>query len=176
MTRLTCVAAMVLLAAPVGAQQVTSGSGLQTGALATVFVQDDRGAETKGKLLRLDEQSILILVDGQQRRFDLEKVRRVQKRGDSLKNGAIIGAVFGAVIGGLTGGMADCRQADGHIGACGAGARIAMTLVSTGVYSAIGTGIDAAIQGRTTLYQKPVTSSGLVARGPTASLRFSVRW
>ncbi|MBE3075258.1 MAG: hypothetical protein IMZ75_09985 [Actinobacteria bacterium] len=177
MNRIACVMAMALVAAPAAGQDATPpGAGLNRNALSTVFVVDDRGAETTGKLLRFDNESIVILVNGQERQFELGGVRKIEKRGDSLKNGAIIGAVVGLVFGALTGGMADCKQSDGSFGECGAGTRAGMALVSAGIYGAIGAGIDAAIPGRTTLYQKPAISGGLPASGPGASLGFSVRW
>ena len=176
MNRIACVMAMALVAAPAAGQDATPRAGLNRDALSTVYVLDDRGAETTGKLLRFDNESIAVLVNGQERQFELAGVRKIEKRGDSLKNGAIIGAVVGLVLGALTGGMADCKQSDGGFGGCGAGTRAGFALVSAGIYGAVGTGIDAAFQGRTTLYQKPLISSGLVASGPGASLGFSVRW
>jgi hypothetical protein len=174
--RILCVTVIMLVAAAARAQESVVGPGVDTKALSTVYVLDDRGAETKGTLLRLDEQSVLVLVNGQERRFDLGSVVKIDKRGDSLKNGAITGAVIGAIIGGLTSGIADCSDGDGGYSVCGVGARIGLTLVGAAVYGAIGTGIDAAIAGRMTLYRKPTitSASGRHARG--ASVRFTVRW
>ena len=176
MNHLAGVVAAVLVAAPAIAQPPAVGAGVNAKALPTVFVEDDRGAETKGQLLRIDTESILVLVDGQARQFELANVRRVQKQGDSIKNGALIGALFGAVMGVLSGGMAGCKEPDGGSGPCGAGTRIAATLTSAGVFAAAGTGIDAMIQGRSTIYRKPPISTGLVSRGPAASLRVTLRW
>src|SRR4051812_29429243 len=156
MYRLTCVSVLLLIAAPAAAQQATLDAGLQREGLPTVFVQDDRGAETRGKLLRLDQQSLAILVDGQERTFELSDVRKIQRKGDSLRNGAIIGALFGAVAGVMLGGFSDCPSAHYE---CAAGARVAIALTTTAVYSAFGTAVDAAIQGRTTLYQRPASTS-----------------
>jgi len=177
MNRITCVAVMALVAAPAAAQETTSAAGLRTEGLATVFVQDDSGGETKGKLLRLDQQSVMVLVNGQERTFELSGVHRIQKRGDSLKNGAIAGAVFGAVMGIVFAGFSDCPDLNsGANFECTAGARTAIALTSTAIYSAIGTGIDAAIPGRTTLYQRPVTTSLARVSGPGAAARFRVTW
>lgn len=176
MNRLAWVTALVLVAGPAAGQVPAPRAGLNPGALSTVFVLDDRGAQTKGKLLRLDERSILVLVNGQERTFELASVLKVEKRGDSLKNGTIIGATVGLILGALTGGLADCKQSDGHFGSCGAGGRVGIALVSAGLYAAVGAGIDAAIPGRTTLYQKPVMSSGLAASRAGASVGFTLRW
>lgn len=77
-------------------------------------------------------------------------VVRIDRQGDSLKNGAIIGAVIGGVTGALTaGGLADCPGAHSPC----TGARVAGFFIATGVWTAIGVGIDALIPGRTLLWK-----------------------
>ena len=138
--------------------------------LSTVYVVDETGAETSGRLLRLNLDSLVLLVGGTERRFEAANVRRIQKRGDSLRNGALIGAVAGAVLGVVGAGISDC-PGDNPGGSC-AGARAALFLFSTGVYAAIGTGVDAIIPGRTTLYAAPtVPRSARRARGSTVEQR-----
>jgi hypothetical protein len=94
---------------------------------------------------------LVIKVDGMERRFEGNRVRRVQKRGDSLRNGAVIGAIVGAAIGLLGSLIADC-PGDDPGGPCPV-ARVGLFAASTAVYSAAGIGIDALIAGRTTLYE-----------------------
>ena len=155
--------------------------GLASSRLSTVYVLDDSGAETSGKLLRLNPDSLVVLVDGHERQFESARVTRIQKRGDSLRNGAIIGAVVGVAMGVVTAGISDC-PGDHPGGGC-PGSRAALFLVSTGVYSAIGTGIDALIPGRTTLYEAPKApptadsggSAPLAFRG-RAAVNVRVRW
>jgi hypothetical protein len=171
---------MVLLlllpqAARAGGPQDGVPSGVNARGLATVFVYDAQGIETKGKLLRLDRHEVVIAVGGAERRFDLASVDRVEKRGDSLKNGAITGAVAGALLGLLAAGFSDCHNDYGY-GACDAGQIVAFAAVSTAFYAAVGTGIDAAIQGRTTLYKSPSMAATLAASGGSLAARFSVRW
>jgi len=141
--------------------------GLSTSELSTVYVLDDAGAETSGKLVRLNPDSIVILAGGAERRFDAAHVRRVQKRGDSVRNGAIIGAIVGAVFGAIGSGIADCPGVD-QSGGCAA-ARAGMFALSTAVYTAIGAGIDALVVGRTTLYTSAPGSSGRSPGGSPAS-------
>jgi hypothetical protein len=126
----------------------------------TVFVLDSNSKEIKGRLLRLDTSEVAILVDGNERRFDLSQVRRVQKRGDSLKNGAIAGAIVGFLAGI---GAAQVTSSDGEA--------VVGVLVGTAIYAAIGTGIDAMIQGRSTLYQAPTVTARASRTGarPAAS-------
>jgi len=155
--------------------------GLASSRLSTVYVLDDSGAETSGKLLRLNPDSLVLLVDGHERQFESARVARIQKRGDSLRNGAIIGAVVGVALGVVTAGISDC-PGDHPGGGC-PGSRAALFLVSTGVYSAIGTGIDALIPGRTTLYEAPKTppaadGGGFAAAAfrRRAAVNLRVRW
>jgi hypothetical protein len=173
MNRFLPLAVLLMSVAPASAQQ--SGPVVNEKALSPVTVFDDRGVRTPGRLLRIDPESVVVLVNGQERRFELEHVTKVEKRGDSLRNGAIIGAVVGAVFGAATGGMSDCVQPGDTYAECGAGTRIAMAAVSAGMFAAIGAGFDAAIQGHSTLYQRPA-SGAPAARGPSASVRFNLRW
>ena len=163
--------------------QETSSSwpGLVSSRLSTVYVLDDTGVETSGKLLRLSPDSIVLLAGGAERRFETARVARIQKRGDSLRNGAIIGAVVGVALGIISAGISDC-PGDNPGGGC-PGSRAALFLVSTGVYSAIGTGIDALIPGRTTLYEAPKAPPSTGRDGsrppsqrPRAAVHLSFRW
>jgi hypothetical protein len=154
-------------------QAASSWPGLDPSRLSTVYVLDKSGTETAGKLLRLNPDSLVLLVDGAERQFESARVARIQKRGDSLRNGAIIGAVVGVAMGILTAGISDC-PGDNPGGGC-PGSRAALFLVSTGVYSAIGVGIDALIPGRTTLYEAPKAPSS-ANRRRSAAVNLSVRW
>jgi hypothetical protein len=151
-----------------------------SGRIETVYVLDDSGTETTGRLVRLTADSLVLLVDGAERQFEAARVRRIQKRGDSLRNGAIIAAVVGVGIGLLAGGIADCGRDDPDSGC--PGTRVAAVVVSTGFYAAIGAGIDALIQGRTTLYEAPPSppparrEPAARATGRAAVLNLRFRW
>ena len=88
----------------------------------------------------------------------------MDKRGDSLRNGAVMGALVGAALGVL------------------ATKEVGFTVVGAGVYAAIGTGFDALIQGRTTLYEAPGRNSARQNRSGRAggaevmALRATVSW
>ena len=173
MKRCILILSAALIPSGVCAQDTTTVWPAQTSSgLSTVYVRDDSGAETSGKLLHLNPDSIVILVDGAERRFEAARVTRIQRRGDSLRNGAIIGAVVGVAFGILTAGISDC-PGDRAGGPC-PGSRVALFLVSTGFYTAVGTGIDALIPGRTTLYEasKPRPTAD---QGGSAPLAFSRR-
>jgi hypothetical protein len=173
MNRMVILLAAILIPTAATAQE-SLVKGLTDAAMPTVFVLDDRGVETRGRLVKLDEQAVVLLVDGERRRFETARVNRVTRRGDSLRNGAITGAVVGGVMAVLTSGIAECRNDRGGYGSCGAGARVGMGLALVGIYSAIGTGIDAAIQGRTVLYQAP--SLRIAADTKSASVGLTLRW
>jgi hypothetical protein len=153
-----------------------SWPGLDTAGLSTVYVLDDTGIEISGKILRLNPDSLVLLVGAAEHRFDAARVRRIERRGDSLRNGALIGAVVGAAMGLIVAGISDCPGNDPG-GSC-PGTRAAAFLFSTGVYAAIGTAIDALVVGRTTLYEAPATPprSERTPYGGRAALNLRVRW
>ena len=133
-------------------QQMPPLTGLPVATLSTVYVLDDSGRETQGMLISLDAVSIVIRAeDGTVRHYEVAHVRRISKRGDSLKNGAIIGAVVGAVMGALKVSLDDGSAGEKALGFLG----------STGVFALVGAGIDALIPGRTTIYQAwPAAKTG----------------
>ena len=97
--RLTALAALLFTPAVARAQQPLGGwRGLETGSLDTVYVTDDAGRQTEGKLLRLDTDALVLLVNGTEQRFEAARVQRIDKRGDSLRNGALIGAAIGVRV------------------------------------------------------------------------------
>ena len=105
------VIATVLVPTGAAAQDTLSRwPGLDVTQLSTVYVVDDAGVETTGKLLRIDPDAVVLLVGGAERRVEAPHVRRIDKRGDSLKNGAWIGAVIGAAFGALGAGLSDCSR------------------------------------------------------------------
>jgi hypothetical protein len=155
-------------------------SGLERSRESVVYVQDDSGVETTGRLLRVNPGLLVLQVAGTERQFELNRVRRVQKR-DSKRNGALIGAVFGATYGLLAVGIADCPGGDPG-GSC-PGIRAALYAFSVGTWAAIGTGIDAVIRGRTTLYEAPGIGGLMPASRrppglppPRASVRLTLGW
>ena len=107
-----------------------------------VYVTDALGSETKGKLLSwVGSETVLQTGDGS-RTYKPGEAVRVDLRGDSLKNGALIGLGVGSAMGALAG--AACLD-------CG-GARAAILLTVAGVYTFVGIGIDALVPGRTPLW------------------------
>ena len=132
---------------------------------ATIFVLDNKAVEHRGRFLRFDDQELVMVVGDDERRFRRDVITRIERRGDSLKNGAIIGAIVGGAIGVL---MASAMQGQNL------GSRIGLAALATGGYAAMGTCLDAMVQGRTVV--DPVWPSAPVRQQGGAALAFSVRW
>ena len=175
-----CALVLALTVVPrtaLGQSTTSHWPGLCPACLETVFVQDDAGTEVSGKLVGLNPEALVLLIDGVERRIDRDQVRRIQKR-DSLKNGAIIGAVVGAVFGVLGAGISDCPGSDPG-GSC-PGARTTIAALSVITYAGFGMGLDAMVKGRTTIYaaspgsQKAVTAGH--PRDRAAALQMRLSW
>lgn len=126
---------------------------VKPGDLLTVI--DVSGRRVQGRLTQLDDvRMVLEIGDKQTRQFDGAMVNSVEKHGgDSLKNGALIGLVSGSIFG-IIGGIAYASEYDTNY----AGWAITEGLVYGGIGAAIGTGIDALIQGRRVIYAKSQTT------------------
>ncbi len=172
---------VVTLPGAVRAQEpLENWPGLDTSVLERVFVVDDAGAETAGRLLGLNPDSIVLLVEGAERRFEATGVRRIEKHGDSLRNGAITGLTVGGILGGLGAIAGNCEGLSG--GGCAA-ARGSFAVILVGLFAAFGTTIDALVQGRTPLYVAPAAPaqdvptqrSGLRSK-EGAAISLALRW
>jgi hypothetical protein len=164
-------AALLFVPATAHAQEPLGGwRGLNVSSLDTIYVTDDAGRQTEGKLLRLEPESVVMLVEGAEQRFDVANVRRIDRRGDSLKNGAWIGAAVGVLFGTITAGISDC-PGDGPGADC-PGFRIGTFAGALGIYTAIGVGVDALIVGRTRLFDASKAAAGSLS-GPQLAYRIS---
>jgi hypothetical protein len=158
-------AALLFMPAPLWAQgTLDNWPELNRSALASVYVLDVTGTETVGTLVGFDADAIVLLVDGAERRIDAAQVRRIDKRGDSLRNGVIIGSAVGLAFGALSAGISDCPE-DVSCAAFRAIGFVAGTLI----YTSIGVAIDAAVTGRTRLYEAP-------SQGARVAAGIRLRW
>jgi hypothetical protein len=169
MKRYVLILTALLLAGPAHAEEPRQGwNGLDRAALSTVFVLDDGGVETRGQLIRLDRDAVVVLVNGSERHFETARVARVSRRGDSLKNGALIGLAVGLAQALFVTATQECRDS------CDRGLRATMLATNTAVSAAIGTALDATISGRTVLYQAPASRQTIGSpRGASISMRVS---
>jgi hypothetical protein len=172
--RISVLAALLFMPATARAQQTLGGwRGLETRSLETIYVTDDSGQRTEGKLLRLDTDALVLLVNGTEQRFEAARVQRIDKRGDSLRNGALIGAGLGVVFGSISAGISDC-PGDDPGGGC-PGFRVGAFAGALGIYTALGTAVDAMIVGRTRVFDADQRRAARpILDGPQLAVR--VRW
>jgi hypothetical protein len=162
---------LLSVAAPLAAQEAVPNPPRLTD-MFTVFVLDRSGAETEGTLVSLSDSVVVVRTRTAERTIALTDVVRIQRKGDSLKNGAIIGAVIGGASGlAVAGG---CASDPG----CGSGIGIASVLTGIGIWAAIGAGIDALIQRRTLIWAPSGTtdSGGLTITLSPERRRAFVGW
>ena len=151
---IVCGAALVAAAAPARAGQLPSAP--RTGE-EVIVTQSASGVELRGRLVELSPTTLALLVNGQRVDVPIGDVLRIDIRGDSLKNGAIIGA---AVMGGLTG--LACAEL-GDAPSCATA-----VVFNTGLGALAGMGVDALHKGRTPIYVK----AGRSEAGFQVRLRF----
>lgn len=149
MRTLALVLGMIVVGPALRAQDFST---VQLKGMPTVYVEDRSGREVEGKLVTLTESALTINIDGVTRTFAPAEVTKVDRRGDSLKNGALIGAAVGL----FTGLLGDCPNAGNNNRSSGCpGARIGYVLGGAAIWAGIGAGIDALIPGRTRLWPAP---------------------
>jgi hypothetical protein len=142
----------------------------------TVDLTDASGAKTRGSVTGVQPSTLRLAVAGIEREWAASEVREVRRRGDSVKNGAIIGAVAGGVVGGIGGWALGSLFV--NEGASFAGPFLTVLALGAGGGAGIGAGVDALIPGRTLVYRqtnRALTVSPLVsrdARGVHVAFRF----
>lgn len=117
----------------------------------TIYVTDASARETKGVLVKVTDTALTMLVDGKETEIPALSVRQVEKRGDSLRNGFLIGAAIGgaSAAAALANCDTECRGSDDKLDA---GFFVAVIAAEFG---GIGALIDYAIPGRTVVYRAP---------------------
>jgi hypothetical protein len=133
----------------------------------SVFITDASGRETAGTFARVSDSALSLMVDGQLRDLPAADVREISKRGDSVKNGFLIGAAIGATVGAAAYSSCD----DIYEGECmhPAGAALMGGLV----YGGIGALIDHFVKGRTVVFR--VRGASVQLRPNIAADRGAVR-
>jgi hypothetical protein len=126
----------------------------------TLNVTDASGREVRGRVISLSASALELAVGGQSRSFgdnDITSIR--QRRGDSLRNGTLIGLGVGAGIGALCFALAATEDDTVGFG-------VACMGVYSGLGAAIGVGIDAAIRGNQLIFARPAAPARGVAVRP----------
>ena len=117
-----------------------------------IRVVDVTGREDEGRIGTLSRDALTLVTEAGPRVFgegDVAQIR--QRRGDSLKNGAIIGAAAGTAYF-LT---AAALLGDSDGGEVIVGAAVASGVLFAGMGAAAGVGIDALLTRRQVIYQNP---------------------
>jgi hypothetical protein len=119
----------------------------------TVYVVENSGAETKGKVVDVSASALTLEVDGVPRSMDQDQVSEVQRYGDLLWNGFVIGAAV------ATPAMLLSDPAKKPCGVnlqrrCGE-VQVGQRVLAIGIMGLIGTGIDALIRRRHPVYEAP---------------------
>jgi hypothetical protein len=164
MKKLVClllVAAIALTGTPAWSQTVAEGQD----SWPLVFVKRTGGTgDVPARLIHLNEEAVTLLLDDRQVVMPLSDVLRIQKSGDSLWNGALIGGIVLGVWCAMI-----CGQGLNEAG------QLPTTVVVNGAVGAlIGAGIDAMHKGRTTIYTRPAASG--TPSGRIRGIAFTIRW
>jgi len=169
MRMLTLSLVFATLAAPDARAQtvppIPTLKGVNAAGLQVVYVRHSMGYELEGSLLGMDANTLAILVGNNRRDIPWTDVVSIDRRGDSLLNGALVGLGVHTFFWLLTAGLTESPSA----GQFAAGAAVYMT---------IGAVSDALHVGRTRIYTAPrpgrrVSISPLLERD-RKGLRFSV--
>jgi hypothetical protein len=124
---------------------------------STVKVADDRGREVRGVITRMTA-SLTLIVDARELQLQAAEIRRIERAGDSIRDGALKGLGQGLLwYGSIMGGA--CL-----IAGCQADAREWLEIASVaGVFGGIGAGVgiavDAMVPGWQVVYRAPVNRS-----------------
>jgi hypothetical protein len=154
-------------AAPAAAQTAPASTldALARGLEVTVI--DDGGRRFDGKVVDVSADAVRIKWRGVIESVAMSEVVRIEKR-DGLENGALTGLAIGTALGI---GAAVSVGAD-------AGFTVAAIASNALLYTAIGAGIDAMINGRRTLYQRnqPVTRVAPILDGNRRGAAIAISW
>lgn len=146
---------------------------------STVLTVD--GRKLRGKIDAVDGTTISVVNASHRGVFRFEEIESVERRKDSLWNGAIYGLTVGVVAGALT---VDTSRNDnpfcgmGILDDCGGDSRAAGMAVGAGLGALLGAGIDALLfkRDRTIFRRTPRVAFAPVLTGPTRGVTFAVGW
>ena len=123
--------------------------------LSTWYVVDRAGRETAGKMVSLTDSSVILDIGTGHRTFTPEQLTRIERRGDSLRDGVITGTLAGAALG-----VSVALAGLATVGGSSSGSERAAVFLGggalfAGLGAAVGTALDALRTGRTLLWEAP---------------------
>jgi len=123
-----------------------------------IIVVDASGRETRGRIGELSRDALILVTSAGPRQLgEIDVTTIAQRRGDSLRNGALIGAAAGTAY--FLTGIALLNDSDG--GDVIVPAAVAWGVCFAGIGAAAGAGIDAMIARRQVIFHKPAGRSGV---------------
>lgn len=134
----------VSAAGTVSAQAVPAQESWAPGIGGEVRITDTGGRRSVGQFQGLDGDTLRLLVAEQEVMVRRDVITRVERRGDSLRNGFLVGAAIGLVPAAVVLGEVEA----------GGGDVAAAIVIGSGFYGLIGMGIDALHRGWTTVYER----------------------
>jgi hypothetical protein len=129
----------------------------------TVYVLDDAGIETKGTVNDVSSSALVLDVNGALRQIDGSRIRQVDRYGDSLWNGFLIGAGVGAAAALIS--DPQYKPCEGQPLTQCADYQVGRRVAIVPVMGAAGAGIDALVRRRHLVYlasNKPSASRARV--------------
>jgi len=162
----TCLAVgIVLVAAPAAEAQGVAYTFTELRLLVrpgeTISVVDAAGREMTGRIVELWPSKLALRrAAGTHEVLERDVQTIWQRRGDSLRNGALWGLGSGAALGGL----AALAMLGGHEGTTGWAAILAAFY--GGIGAGIGVGVDALVQSRQVIYARPAAEAAPLGVAP----------
>jgi hypothetical protein len=151
MRRIVGICVCLLVATEAGAQTVSPVLTLAVAKRKSVRVTNDAGEEFNGRLLSLDDKIFVLQTKNGDLPFSFQRVSTIYRRGDSLRNGLIVGLVTGTVIGVLISlGTNDCST-PGTLYPCESSKGTTIGSAIAGL-TIVSVGIDAMWRGWTRIY------------------------
>ena len=151
MLRIAGICICLLAAADANAQTPSPDLAAAAEKQAEVRITDDAGREFEGRLLRADDKIFTVTTPDGDIPFSFERISTIYRRGDSLRNGLIIGLTVGSVVGVLAS-LGNTTCAAGTYGPCMMTSRASIIGSSIATWTALSVGIDALKRGWTRIY------------------------
>ena len=126
----------------------------------TLTITDNAGVRVRGKLVQISTSSLMLDASRTLYQFKESDIERIERRGDSLMNGALIGAA-----GAIASTLLVCRSMEPWK-VCLNNPNIAPWFLTGAVGAGMGVGIDALIRGDRVLYARPQASQPSVSVAP----------